>query len=617
LVYKIKEVTLFQSGIGFFRGQSDQQSFILPVNENAINDVLKSFSIEGLKSITFNTAEDKALVHERLGISINKNQALFSLCEHLIGLNVTIKTSEGEVTGIVMGIDFILLDDSDEDVEIGQDVLLIKENARIKSIPFSHIQNISLLDESLKQDLNVYLNLEATTRKQGVIDLQVETDEQDVSMNWMIPVTAWRLSYRLNFFSETGTTSITGLAIVDNITNIDWEDVILQLMTGKPVSFRYNLHSPFLIDRPVVPRVEQGLSPFIDETSFHTLRERSRAAPQRYGLSDRKESAEQPKKDWDFTETFADKTTKLAAKGIQRGGAECFQLKDPITINRNESALIPLFIENYKGKLSVIIREDRINEAMDCLLLDEPLSLEQGVATITIDDSYSGEAMVVRGADYIPFRINQEISCLTNIVNETTMVQLEIRDNLLVREYIDTVTLEIDFKNNADDSQEVLLELNKRANFEPAIDPTKETENYVQYQFVLDVGTTSKNYEFRRKYSKSIYLRNLEFDTIIDLLEYEDLLSWGDERKLKHLLEHLTELAEKEQALEKINEQISFEYRNQKRLRENIKVFQKINNEEDRRQYLSFLEGSEKLLGHLLRERKQLERQIEKLREKI
>ena len=106
MTLNIKEVTLYQSGVGFFMADCPKKKFTLPVNESDINDVLKSLSVNGLASVRFNSAEEIDKILDKIGIDLEVDGALLSMCSHLVGLEVTI-TIDKNYTGTVLGVDEI------------------------------------------------------------------------------------------------------------------------------------------------------------------------------------------------------------------------------------------------------------------------------------------------------------------------------------------------------------------------------------------------------------------------------------------------------------------------------------------------------------------------------
>ena len=176
MTLNIKEVTLYQSGVGFFNADCPKRKFVLPVNEADINDVLKSLSVNGLKSVRFSSAEELNFVLDKIGIDFDSDSSLLSIIQHLIGLEVKV-TTDIEYHGIVVGIDNIEDDTKGSKGKIKNEVLVLKVKDLIQNIPLNTITNLELLDPVIQKDINAYLDLIANKRKAGVINLHIDAKE--------------------------------------------------------------------------------------------------------------------------------------------------------------------------------------------------------------------------------------------------------------------------------------------------------------------------------------------------------------------------------------------------------------------------------------------------------
>ena len=71
-------------------------------------------------------------------------------------------------------------------------------------------------------------------------------------VSYTIAAPIWKTTYRV-VLDEKGKPFFQGWAIVDNISEEDWEGVQMSLVSGSPISFIQNLQKPFYRYRPVVP----------------------------------------------------------------------------------------------------------------------------------------------------------------------------------------------------------------------------------------------------------------------------------------------------------------------------------------------------------------------------
>jgi hypothetical protein len=73
----------------------------------------------------------------------------------------------------------------------------------------------------------------------------------DVSIAYVVSAPLWRPSYRVVFDAENATL-LQAWAVVQNTSGEEWKDVRLALTTGSPISFRSDLGTPLVLDRPLV-----------------------------------------------------------------------------------------------------------------------------------------------------------------------------------------------------------------------------------------------------------------------------------------------------------------------------------------------------------------------------
>ncbi|MFW9924303.1 MAG: hypothetical protein ACFFDW_13545 [Candidatus Thorarchaeota archaeon] len=613
MTFEIEEITLYKSGIGFFTGKCKEKDLIIPVNESDVNDVLKSLSVDGLRSVTFSAAEEKDNIKRKIGISINTDSAFLSFSKNLIGLTVFIE-ADNNYNGKILGIDFILLDEINDN-ESGIDVLILQDETKVYHIPISKIKKLKILDPYLLKDLEAYLNLESSTRKIGVTNLTIHSEVDNAAINWVSPVSAWRLSYRIFHDEGSSKTNFTGIAIVDNTTSIDWEKITLRLVTGYPVSFKYNLLSPLYVDRPWVSRDEKGISPIIAQTS-HAFRgeRRTRSSAPQFSTSMVDSISLEGRSGWDVSRDIIESKTKATSDEI--GSTVTYEIINPITIKRSESSLIPLFNKSMKSQLCVVAREDRLDECMDILLFNDNIDLEKGVATIYVDEIFAGEAIIVRGSDYIAFRVNQDIKVIKSTQNDSKLTSISLKKNLMYQKYTETTKIKFNFLNISDKKMPVILEINKLEGYDPKIKPIKETANYVRYKIDLDTGSSDKEFVFERTYSTSVYIRNLSEETVKQLVK-DELLDNKDEKTIMEIFAILRKIEEKKKEISEIDNEINWEYRNQERIRENIKMLQEIRQATERQNYIEKLKNSEQLLEKLQRDKKNLKVEIEQMEHKI
>lgn len=638
MTLNIKEVTLYQSGVGFFTADCPKKNFTLPVNESDINDVLKSLSVNGLTSVRFNSAEETDKILDKIGIDLEVDGALLSLCSHLVGLEVTI-TIDKNYTGTVLGVDEIDDDSETEDTPINtNEVLVLKIGNEIQNFPLKDIKKLEILNSTLQKDIDTFLNLLANKRKAGVVNLHVNAKTNSWA-SWVMPVSSWRLSYRVFFDIAKNELDMIGISIIDNTTSIDWEQVVLRIVTGKPVSFQYDLFNPLHITRPEILRDIKGIAPIMSEAGgkfddFEDEFEESMddystgvdglgkgmmgvmapppppsAAPKSPGM------AMKPQAKALLQKMFVKDVKPIIETQKQEiGSAIAYMVNYPITINRSQSALIPIFTEKVTGELCVILRDDRLSEAMDAIKLKKPIDVEKGAATIYLDGNYAGDSMVITGTEFIAFRLNQDISAMKETNSQTKMEAIELKDSYLSIKRITELEYTFKFINRNKESLPTILEITKSSSYQAVDKHDAETMDYYQYNLLLEPGNSVKKFKFRRTSFESVMIANLS-DSQFEAYLGTELISHSDKRKVDKILELFKLLKKKERAYKTITNEINHQFKNQKRIRDNLVVIKE--DENLKNEFLTKLKNSESHLEKKKDELNSIKDEIEELKQKL
>src|SRR5690606_102322 len=115
-------------------------------------------------------------------------------------------------------------------------------------------------------DLNEFANATASTRRRDAKTISVTSrgvGRREMVVSYTIAAPIWKTTYRVVLDGD-GEPFFQGWAIVDNVSDEDWDNVQLSLVSGSPVSFIQNLQKPLYRYRPIVPIPEDlNLSPQI------------------------------------------------------------------------------------------------------------------------------------------------------------------------------------------------------------------------------------------------------------------------------------------------------------------------------------------------------------------
>lgn len=424
----IRSITLYRSGVGFFERNAridGDAEVTLRFATDQINDILKSMVLLDLDggrvdSVRYGSKEPLQRRLSSFGVDISDNPPLADLLNRLRGAPVKLATSEGPVTGTILGVEKRQVPIGDERVE--RAFINLVTPSGMRSLDASGIQAFELLDPDLAAELNKALSALAEHRADRVksVDVSLSGDgTRRIVVAYVHEMPVWKTSYRLVLPDEAdsqgndagGKPTIHGWAIVENTTDEDWESVNLSLVAGRPVSFQMDLYEPLHVERPEIPVPNvPGVAPRIytagrppapapgaPEPAEDARGRRLRAGEVAEALKDRNFDDQ----DAGFLSLETGDAWRYAPSAIAEGTdvGEVFQYKlaAPVSIGRQQSAMLPIITAPVSGRrVSIFSRADGSEHPMRGVQLTNDTSLQLMPGPISVFDgpSYAGDAQI-------------------------------------------------------------------------------------------------------------------------------------------------------------------------------------------------------------------------------
>jgi signal transduction histidine kinase len=252
----IRKLTLYKQGIGYYERQGSLEgttaSLIVP-REN-INDTLKSMHIVDQRGghvlgIDYETPADKETVLEELSIQLNDRSSMVDLLQSLRGSHIKLHLEDEEsVTGRLIGIETSLEPSSH------LATLLLQDESSPEDIhvhPINKLLGVSLQDERAATDVSFFLDVSQTEQTRITVTIRLSEGEHALEIAYLAPSPTWRVSYQL-IGDDSNQARLKGWGIFDNRLDEDLEDVSLTLISGRPISFEYDLYESYVPSRPQV-----------------------------------------------------------------------------------------------------------------------------------------------------------------------------------------------------------------------------------------------------------------------------------------------------------------------------------------------------------------------------
>jgi hypothetical protein len=296
------------------------------------------------------------------------------------------------------------------------------------SFDLADVRSIKLVDEGTRRDVSEFANATASARRRDAKTIVVTSDgagSREMLVSYTVAAPIWKTTYRV-VLDSSGKPFFQGWAIVDNVSDEDWTNISLSLVSGSPVSFIQPIQKPFYRYRPIVPMPDDlklnpqtyepgeggavgggamnirkdGANETVTVTnnglgfaqrSVQTLPSNDRAMRNLQALSPATSN------NYAFSGAAANVTSlsdaitrpdsgvEAAATGAEVGDLFEYKIDQPVTVPRDRSALIPILQTRMEGeRVSIYNEGTRRDRAMGGMLLKNtsPLTLEGGAMTV-------------------------------------------------------------------------------------------------------------------------------------------------------------------------------------------------------------------------------------------
>jgi hypothetical protein len=423
----VKKVELYKNGMGFFEHQGSVKGtknveIILPSSQ--LNDVLKSLTILdlGKGQIAGVTYDSAAPIEKRLAelpIQLTPESGLAGFLNQVRGTGIEIRTPAGVIAGKLMGAEIKTKQSTQGVTEQQAFISVFTADGQINLVALESAGSFKLTDPVLASDLSRQLGVLDSAHQRDVRKLKIQAqgiEERQIYIGYTSEVPIWKTTYRV-VLDPKQKPLLQGWAIVDNTTPMDWVNVSLSLVSGAPISFIQNLSQPLYAQRPVIP-LTAGVQVKPQASEATMMKEEAdankgaledlEAAQERFetqslGRSRSMKAMAMPSEipspaspAPSLSESVRKQTT-AAAKAQSVGEQFEYKLRKPVTILRNESALLPILQSDVAGE-KVAMFKSSDNEPHPRLAFwlknSSGQTLDAGAVTVIDSDAFAGEGLI-------------------------------------------------------------------------------------------------------------------------------------------------------------------------------------------------------------------------------
>ena len=452
----IRRVILYSNGVayierrGFVTGNAEIN---LSFKQSQVDDVLKSLVVLDLNqgkigAVSYNSSAPASARTAEIPFSVDAKSGdegggISEVLSQLQGARVFVSSVKGTAAGSILTVEKrALAAEKDKPATTTHFLVIASDAGEISSFDLADVRSVKLLDEGTKRDLNEFANATASTRRRDAKTITVTSEgsgRREMVVSYTIAAPIWKTTYRV-VLDDEGKPFFQGWAIVDNVSEEDWRNVQLSLISGAPVSFIQNLQKPLYRYRPIIPIPEDlNLKPQIYDPENMEGEGSGSGSGFGSGSGDGEGSGRgsgaappPPKAMFDgannnfiVSSGFAGTSVsdamvnersgvETAAIGEEIGDLFEYKIEQPVSVERNRSALIPIIQTRMEGERVSIFREakpdddeeddeaEQVQKAnprpMSGLLLKNVtgITFEGGSLTVLDRDAYAGEALMER-----------------------------------------------------------------------------------------------------------------------------------------------------------------------------------------------------------------------------
>ena len=637
----IRRVILYSNGVAYIerRGTVTGHAEIdLSFKQSQVDDVLKSMVVLDLGqgrigAVSYNSSAPPAARMADIPFSIQadtdseNNGGLAGVLSQLQGARVVVSTGSRTANGSILTVEERKSQiDANKPAQISHTLVIASEGGELMSFDLADVRSIKLVDEGTRRDVNEFANASASARRRDAKTIVVTSDgagAREMLVSYTVAAPIWKTTYRV-VLDTSGKPFFQGWAIVDNVSEEDWNNISLSLVSGSPVSFIQPIQKPFYRYRPIVPMPDDlRLAPQTYEpgegggvgggagagngagtgkdgvnepvaVNGDPLQQRqvyqlplnnrgvsslmnlapgtSGSAPYAGGATSLSDAI-----------TRSDSGIEAAATGTEVGDLFEYKIDQPVTVPRDRSALIPILQTRMEGeRVSIYNEGNRRDRAMGGMLLKNtsPLTLEGGAMTVIDGDAYAGEALMERlkpgEQRLISFALD-----LGTLVNSTMKedraptFMVRAVNGVFQAHYYQTLRKVYTLVNQTDKPRVVFIEHPVRQDWTLSNDTTKpDSKSARYYRFRVPLEPHQKvelPVTERRALMDSYALTNFSRPDL-ELFISRNYIDATTRAQLEKILDLKSKMTSTDARIESIDKEVNEIGEDQGRLRDNIKA---------------------------------------------
>jgi hypothetical protein len=465
----------------------------------------------------------------------------------------------------------------------------------------------------LQQQFKDYLAALSAARskdKRSVYIDSTDSKEREVIADYMIPSPVWKSSYRL-IFGEKGQPVLEGWAMVDNTTGEDWTRVQLSLVSGRPISFVTQLYAPKYVERPAAELADDTAArPVAHEGSFDAVTGNVALGGIRQEISGRmaKQASPPSPPAVQYLRSVAPSSIVADATARELGELFEYRIAQPVTIRKNESAMLPFLQQQIEARKLLIYSDHSSQHPTNAgeLTNSSGKTLDGGPITVYDGGVYGGEALMETLKSGDKRLISYAVDLGTRITEAFGSKQAIIREihasrGMMTTKLASEETRTYTARNVDQKAKTLIIEHPLRPGYTLLNQkPAEKTPNNYRFEIQLAAAATQ---EFpvseERIYDQQYAVTNLTPEVILSYVHNRSLSDAG-RRQLQAIANQKSLTAENDRALQEADGKVRELTTDEDRIRQNIGSLNNVSGQQQQVQnYARQLDAHEQQLAAL------------------
>jgi flagellar biosynthesis chaperone FliJ len=599
----VREVVLYKHGVGFFERQGTLgagESARLDFRPAEMNDVLKSLTIQekGGGKISGVRYDSDVPLEAKLNdfpFRLENGQTLSAVLDQLKGARIEVQFGSEKVSGLIVSARVI---PGEKERAEREQLTLLMDNGDLRNFDLSAAANLRFTDLTLQAQFKDYLSAVTASRSKDRRSVYIDSTDaksRDVAASYLIPTPIWKSSYRL-MLDAAGQPVLEGWAIVDNTTGEDWTKVRMSLVSGKPISFISQLYQPRYVQRQTADLPElAALAPVVYSGAISgnaagsgggigsgrgggvaggTFRA-EKSVPLGSVAESVEVSAAAP-----AASRMPVAPSQIASTATGREAADLFEysISTPVTVKKNESAMLPFLQQKISAKKLLIYSDRSSQNPLNAAEVTNStgMTLDGGPITVYDGGVYAGEALMetVKASDkrLISYGVDLGTRITTAFDSQTeTVREVHVVRGMLTASMSRVETTTYNARNVDNKAKTLIIEQPAAYGYTVVSPkPLETTAKAWRFQMELPANSPAKlPVVLERVYDQTFALTNMTPDNIL-IWTQNKALSDTARRQLEQLRDLKNQLANVNNEMGSVQNEITSVAQDEDRTRQNL-----------------------------------------------